>query len=259
MVILTMLAVFSLPAANRLGRLGLASLAAVFTLMLGITFSRSAMLAYVTAWAGVGVLLLAAAKGKRPSPASGAPWPILFGAALGVLAIGLALFRLGVFGVLTSTITNLTSEFHYVDTVAAIQHLIANPGGVGMGMVEPKGAISLIEAGGSYHVEGSLFQIAEEMGVWGLGLWLAFLGGALVRIYRGWHSLTEGVLRAFSGAALTGWAGSLVAFLFLPLMQSISLMVWLWFLLGTALAASKTEAAWSDPRLRAAELPQVDG
>jgi O-antigen ligase len=128
-----------------------------------------------------------------------------------------------------------------------------------MGMVEPKGAISLIEAGGSYHVEGSLFQIAEEMGVWGLGLWLAFLGGALVRIYRGWHSLTEGVLRAFSGAALTGWAGSLVAFLFLPLMQSISLMVWLWFLLGTALAASKTEAAWSDPRLRAAELPQVDG
>ena len=259
MVILTMLAVLSLPAAKRLGRLGLVLLAALFTLMLGITFSRSAILAYITAWAGVGVLVLGAARQKRSDLASKPHWPILGGAAAVVLVIGFALFRLGVFGVLASTITNLTSEFHYVDTVAAIRHLIANPGGVGMGMVEPKGAISLIEAGGLYHVEGSLFQIAEEMGVWGLGLWLAFWGVALVRIFRAWSRLREVSLRAFTGAAFTGWLGSLVAFLFLPLMQSISLMVWLWFLLGTGLAAGKIEASWGAPGHQAAAVPHSLG
>ena len=255
MVILTMLAVLSLPAAKRLSRMGLVLLAAVFTLMLGITFSRSAMLAYIAAWAGVGVLGLWAARRKSAGPASNSHWPMLGGAAAAFLVVGFALFKLGFFGVLASTITNLTSEFHFIDTVAAIQHLTANPGGVGMGMVEPKGAISLIDAGGLYHVEGSLFQIAEEMGVWGLGMWLAFWGVALVRVFRAWQDLRDASLRAFTGAAFTGWLGSLVAFLFLPLMQSISLMVWLWFLLGTGVAAGKIEASWGAREPRAAAVP----
>ena len=254
MVLLTMLAVLSIPASKGVGRIGPALLAALFTLALGITFSRSAMLAYVAAWAGVGLLVLSLIRRNKAGPASRPRWAILGGTGAAILVVGLALYKLGVFGVLASTIVNLTSEFHYVDTVAAIQHLIANPGGIGMGMVEPKGAISLIEMGGLYHVEGSLFQIAEEMGIWGLALWLLFWGVALWRIARAWRELSDPSLRALSGAAFAGWLGSLVAFLFLPLMQSISLMVWLWFLLGIAVAARKIEAWWADgdPRLAAA-------
>jgi len=244
MVVLTMLAVLSILASKGLGRIGLALLAALYTLALGITFSRSAMLAYVAAWAGVGLLVLLAARRRKAGPASSPRWAILGGAGAAILVIGFALYQLGVFGVLASTIANLTSEFHYVDTVAAIQHLIANPGGVGMGMVEPKGAISLIEMGGLYHVEGSLFQIAEEMGVWGLALWLSFWALALIRIARSWPRLSDPWLRALSGTAFAAWLGGLVAFLFLPLMQSISLMVWLWFLLGIAVAARRIEAFW---------------
>jgi hypothetical protein len=244
MVLLTILAVLAIPGVRPIGRVALAVLAAVFTLMLGVTFSRSAMLAYLAAWAAMGLLAISLRR-RNSAPASKPRWVILGGALAVVVLIAFALVRLGVFSVLASTITNLTSEFHYVDTVAAIQHLIANPGGVGMGMVEPKGAISLIEMGGLYHVEGSLFQIAEEMGVWGLGLWLLFWAVALVRVYRTWPGLKDVSLRTFAGAAFAGWLGSLVAFLFLPLMQSISLMVWLWFLLGIAGAAHRIEASWA--------------
>jgi O-antigen ligase len=114
-----------------------------------------------------------------------------------------------------------------------------------MGLVEPKGALSLIQAGGSYHVEGSIFQIAVEMGVWGLAAWLAFWAAALARIWRNWHALSAVELKVLAGTALAGWLGSLIAFLFLPLMQSISLMVWLWFLLGAGYQTDRFEAAWN--------------
>ncbi|MCX6071606.1 MAG: hypothetical protein NTU91_12250, partial [Chloroflexi bacterium] len=200
--------------------------------------------AYLAAWAAMGLLALSLRR-RIQAPASSPRRVVLVAACAAVLVSAFALTRLGVFSVLASTITHLTSEFHYIDSVAAIQNLISNPGGVGLGMVEPKGAISLIEMGGLYHVEGSLFQIAEETGVWGLGLWLLFWGTALVRVYRAWSGLKDASLRTFAGAAFAGWLGSLVAFLFLPLMQSISLMVWLWFLLGTAVAAPKIEASWT--------------
>src|SRR4030067_1655436 len=105
-----------------------------------------------------------------------------------------------------------------------IRYLARQPWGVGMGLVEPKGALLLIEAGGGSHVEGSIFQIAMEMGVWGLAAWLAFWAAALARIYRNWHRLQTPELRVVAGTAFAGWLGSLIAFLFLSLMQSISLI-----------------------------------
>ncbi len=115
-----------------------------------------------------------------------------------------------------------------------------------MGLVEPKGAQELIEAGGTYHVEGSLFQIAMEMGVWGLAAWLAFWGLTLAVLWRSWHTVDSLELRVVVGTAFAGWLGSLVAFLFLPLMQSISLMVWLWFLLGIGYASRAIDDEWAD-------------
>lgn len=251
MVLLTVLAVLSIPAARPAGRVGLASLASLYTLCLGVTFSRSAMLAGAAAGAGVALLVGWRARRLRSVSSVGRRWAALAISGALVLAVGVALYALGVFSVLASTVANLTSEFHYLDTTAAIRHLLANPGGVGMGLVEPKGAASQIQIGGLYHVEGSLFQIAEEMGLWGLALWLAFWTLALRRIARSWAQLSDAALRVYSGTAFAGWSGALVAFVFLPLMQSISLMVWLWFLLGIGLAAPRIKASWPDSTRRA--------
>jgi hypothetical protein len=156
-----------------------------------------------------------------------------------VLLGGSGLITLGI-----ETVRSFAQQYHYLDSIEAIRYLAAHPAGVGMGLVEPKGALVLIEAGGAYHVEGSLFQIAMEMGIWGLAAWLAFWGVALARIYRNFQALNNIHLRVLTGTAFAGWLGSLVAFLFLPLMQSISLMVWLWFLLGLGYQSRSIEAAW---------------
>jgi len=170
--------------------------------------------------------------------------------------VALVAVLLGSSGLITlgiETVRSFAQQYHYLDSVEAIRYLAAHPQGVGMGLVEPKGALALIEAGGTYHVEGSLFQIAMEMGVWGMAAWLAFWGVALARIYRNFQTLTSVELRVFAGTAFAGWLGSLVAFLFLPLMQSISLMVWLWFLLGIGYQSKAIEAGWETALPTAAE------
>jgi hypothetical protein len=41
------------------------------------------------------------------------------------------------------------------------------------------------------------------------------------------------------GTSLFGWVGALVTFIFLPLMQSVNLMVFLWFFLGLSVGKQK--------------------
>ncbi len=74
---------------------------------------------------------------------------------------------------------------------------------------------------------------------------LAFWGLALAQIWRNWQTVDSPELRVVAGTAFTAWLGSLVAFLFLPLMQSISLMVWLWFLLGLGFASRDIDKHWA--------------
>ena len=107
-----------------------------------------------------------------------------------------------------------------------------HPEGVGMGMVWPKGAAILRDTAPLYHVEGSLFQIAVEWGVWGFVIWSIFIGTCLYQIGKVWARAQQPNFRITIGAGLFGWVGALVAFIFLPLMQSINLMALLWFLLG---------------------------
>jgi len=81
-------------------------------------------------------------------------------------------------------------------------------------------------------VEGALFQIAFEWGIWGFAAWMAFIGVGLFKNWRAWVRSTFLEVRIHAGIAVLGWVGILVVFLFLPLTQSINLMVMLWFLLG---------------------------
>ena len=225
--------------------LPLAGSALVFAGSMGASVSRSGFLSLVAGLATVPILHWNRLRFWLPSAGSRARVRILVGGALGIALVVLVLGYFGIFALVSGTISSLSQQYHLVDSLEAVRFLIRQPWGAGMGLVEPKGALSLIQAGGSYHVEGSIFQIAVEMGVWGLAAWLAFWAVALARVWRNWHALSAVELKVLAGAALAAWLGSLIAFLFLPLMQSISLMVWLWFLLGAGYQSDRFEAAWN--------------
>ena len=244
MVLLLLLAGFAAVHAIPKLRAPLVGLMLVLTGAMALSVSRSAFLGLMAAALAAAALsrgrLFSSLRRMPPRARTRATVVGLAGLAAVVAIFGAA----GMLSVVSRTVTNLTRAYHFVDSAEAFQFLVQHPQGVGMGLVEPKGALTLIEAGGTYHVEGSLFQIAMEMGVWGLAAWLAFWGAALARIYRNFHALRSAELRVLTGTAFAGWLGSLVAFLFLPLMQSISLMVWLWFLLGVGYQSLSIEAAW---------------
>lgn len=222
-----------------------AAAAVVMSLGLIVTFSRSGFLGYLLVWS---VLLMLAWRLRDPPGQSRDRRVSIraLGILIAVLAIaGVAFSLSGFFELIGETIQGLSSQYHIRDTVEAVQFLVEQPQGVGMGLVEPKGALNLIELGGTYHVEGSLLQVAMEMGVWGLAVWLIFWLISLWAVARNVFRVDTPILRVFSGAALAGWLGSLAAFVFLPLMQSISLMVWLWFLLGLGVAAHDVQMGWN--------------
>lgn len=226
-------------------RIPLAGFSLLFVAGMALSYSRSAALGFVVALGGLALLSAGRVMSFfRSMDTRTKLRAVLVGA--GVLTAAAIIFAAtGLAKYMGETLGALPGAYHILDSSNAIGYLIRHPQGVGMGLVEPKGALALIESGGTYHVEGSIFQIGMEMGVWGLGAWLAFWGAALARIYRNWHRLQTPELRVVAGSAFAGWLGSLVAFLFLPLMQSISLMVWLWFLLGAGYQSDRFEADWN--------------
>jgi O-antigen ligase len=244
MMLLMLVGVFSAYVLNRPLKFISMILVPIFAVGLALTFSRSAILGTLVAFLAFGLLLISTRRLKEMPQSSQIHKQVLIGAAVFIL-LTLLFVLTGVFDFLAGTITNLTNEYHIIDSLEALQYLIRNPGGVGMGMVAPKGALLLIETEALYHVEGSLFQIAMEMGVWGLALWLFFWGVCLYKIWNEWAGIRSSSLQIIAGVALTGWIGALVAFAFLPLMQSINLMVWLWAILGLGISSNTLQQVWS--------------
>jgi hypothetical protein len=244
MLLLMLIAVFGAFHSKGAHRIFSILLIPIFALMIILTFSRSAILGTLTSLIIVAMLIIR--QGIREEREKRRNRPRVLISAVGLLILVIAILQLtGALQFIQNTIATITTQFHFIDSVEALQYLIKNPAGVGMGMVTPKGALILIETEALFHVEGSLFQIAMEMGVWGLVLWLFFWGVCFFHIWREWPKLQDPFLKIIVGTALSGWVGALVAFLFLPLMQSISLMVWLWFFLGAALQTAQLEETWT--------------
>ena len=232
-------------------RILLGLLTPVFILGVMLTFSRSAFLGLIVAILAATILLI------KPQPTGLEDRGIREGYKPVALIVGLVMLVILVFVLsgnlprISNTLTYLTQEYHVRDSLDAARFLLENPGGVGMGMVEPKGATILMVSDPLYHVEGSLFQIAMEMSILGLVIWLGFWCVGLIKVWQLWGELKQPGLRVLTGTAFTGWVGALVAFTFLPLMQSISLMAWLWFFFGLALESQRTESDWSHRDRRA--------
>ena len=132
---------------------------------------------------------------------------------------------------LTGSLTTLTSQFHMQDKVEALSFVLQHPAGIGMGQAGPRDGLFFPEVAG-YDVESSLFQIALDMGIWGLALWLALIGWLWSAFWKTWQGSTSSEVRVVAAIATCLWPGYVLAFLFLPLMQSMALMSWLWFLSG---------------------------
>jgi hypothetical protein len=207
---------------------------------LALTFSRSAFLGFSAAVLVFGIYVFITSRkyflSLEPHQRTRLVYSLLAVVAVIVAILGAT----GMFGYIGRTLQALSEEPHIQESLAALQFIPEHPAGVGMGMVSPKGALALMQVESKFHVEGSIFQIALEWGVWGLGLWLAFIGINLLRIWRAWNSVGMSDGQIFLGTAFTGWITALVAFIFLPLMQSINLMVLLWFLLGVGAGLAGT-------------------
>ncbi|TFH33212.1 MAG: hypothetical protein E4G99_11750 [Anaerolineales bacterium] len=203
-----------------------------FVAGLAMTNSRSVFIGFI---ASAGMLILYLIRNFRSSFRG-------FGRSKWILIavfsfIGLAGFLvmmdlMGMLDIVIWSIQHPLADAHIVESLQAVGDIWRQPAGVGMGMVWPKGAAILQETKALYHIEGSLFQIAFEWGVGGFAVWMLFIGISLKKTWKGWERSNAFHVQALSGMAVLGWVGILMVLIFLPLMQSVNLMVLLWFILG---------------------------
>ena len=240
MVLLGLFSIQSIEFARGRVRWLFAAVALLFGVCLLLTVSRSALLGFLT---GLAVLVGVKLKDRDRSrmPNLGRIRLILPLAIVSLLAI--AMVPTGILDLLIDTLRGLSQEYHIRDTLDAIGFLSHNPQGVGMGLVGPRQG-TFFPAVPAYHVEGSLFQIAMDMGVWGSVVWLLFLAAVLTRVWSTWRGAASPLLRTVGGTAFLGSLGALVVFVFLPLMQSLTIMSWLWFFLGLAYSGDRVELSW---------------
>ena len=209
------------------------ALGLLYGIALVLTFSRSALLASL-----IGIAVLFWLRIRDRAPVFGR-WSLQNAAIVGVMFI--VVLRSGLFGHVTATAAEPQAQYHVQDTSSALEVLLDHPAGVGMGMVGPRTGAFFPEQP-AFHVEGSIFQIAFEMGIWGLALWAMFAVVTGVWAVRGWRRAEDPLDRALVGTAVGGGLGLSFVLLFLPLMQSMPLMSWMWFLLGYAVHLGHSDA-----------------
>ena len=215
---------------------------AIFVSCLVMTLSRSTLLGLIVG----GALLLFLYRKKYYDLVKNSPTVWIAVVILGIVAAALLAMKSGMFIRIKDTVLNLQEEYHIREIADAIQYLIRHPEGVGMGLVGPRQGF-FFPPPTKFSVEGSLFQIAMEMGVWGLLIWLIFWFVGLQRLLHIRNNVRDGLLMTIETTAFTGWVTALIVFLFLPMMQSMTLMSWMWFLLGIGVNAKMLENIWGDP------------
>ena len=210
------------------------ALGLLFGIALVLTFSRSDLLASLIGMAALFLLRI-----RDRAPVFGR-WSFQVAAILAVMFV--AVLQTGLLGHVAGTAANPQAQFHVQDTSSALDALLEDPGGVGMGLVGPRIGAFFPEQP-AFHVEGSIFQIAFEMGVWGAALWISFAVAVFISALRGWKRAEDPLDRALVGTAVGGGLGLSFVLLFLPLMQSMTLMSWMWFLLGYAVQLGRPKVA----------------
>jgi hypothetical protein len=213
-------------------------LTGLFIGCLVLTYARTALLGSFLVF-GIYLLALLLERDKNDSLLKFVRTPrnILL-AVIVLVVVGIGIGLSGIYQLMIETVQTLPQQYHTIDTLEALEHLAKSPGGIGMGLVGPRQGIYYPEEKAA-HVEGSVFQLALEMGVIGLLGWLFLVGKSMVYGWQGYRHGTEPASRALSMAAVGCWAGIMLVFLVLPLIHAPSLMNCLWLLAGTAMTTAK--------------------
>lgn len=219
---------------------------------LGATSAQWAALLVTTSRSGIAGMLAGLgaltsrwiARWSREREVSIRWWHLSAGGGLAILLALIVVFLSpSVTARIQGAVSRISADYHVQDTLGAMRGLLEAPAGVGMGQVGPRQGFGFPNEF-AFHAEGSLFQVAFDMGVWGLLAFLVFLALALRKIWFNWGLLSDPLLKATCGTAFATWIGALVAFAFLPLMQAFPLVAWLWSLLGLGMSADRIGAVW---------------
>jgi hypothetical protein len=229
----------------------------VFLTGLAYSFSRSALLGVAAGLACLAGFFVLGENGRDVRRMLMTRRALSIGGGL-ILVLFSVLAVSGMIGRVARTLGRLPQEYHVRDTLLAIDYLSQHPLGPGMGLVGPREGeyFPKIKV---YHVEGSLFQIAMDMSVIGAIAWLILWGVALAQVWRAWRAARSPLLQLVDGLAFSAWIAALLTFLILPLMQSFSLMGWLWFFLGLSYTSQDVQRAWdsADAQPRLAREPAL--
>ncbi len=214
------------PAWQRLLLTGVAGLAAICLLY---TFSRSSLVGLVVA-----VIALAALEpglrnlGRTVLDAMRSPGTVLALALLGALLI-IGAGRVGVISRFTRALDwrDPSAVGHIASYEQSIPFILAHPLGIGMGLAGPR-ALRFADQLEIEHVESSYFQMMIEIGIPGTLFALGMLLLMIWTLHRQRGRSGEPFFEAVNLAAQAAWLGSMAAFTFLPLMQELQLMSYLW-------------------------------
>lgn len=219
-------------------RIVLALLLAIYVVCLLLTYSRGGLLALVVSLAAAGCIVVYERGIRRTWRELIHNRWLLAGLALaaaagvaGLVVSGFArrIWR-GVTGQDPAALGHLTSLNDALDFV------VRNPLGVGMGMAGPR-ALRFWEDAQILHTESTYFQFGMEIGLLGMALLLLALLSLTATLWRmrrrqkvsgdrGGTALTE--------AALITWLGALAVFAVTPLMQNFLVAACLWLMAGLA-------------------------
>lgn len=130
---------------------------------------------------------------------------------------------------------------HLASYEASIPFILEHPAGIGMGMAGPR-ALKFANEVSIEHVESSYLQMMMEIGIFGT---LFVVGVLLLMVWtlrRQRGRSGDPFFEAINVAAQASWLGALVAFTFLPLMQDLQLLGYLWVVAAIPLAALREAA-----------------
>jgi O-antigen ligase len=223
------------PAWQRLLLTGIAGLAAICLLY---TFSRSSLVGLIVAVIALTMLEPRLRNlGRTVLDAVRSPGTVLaliLLAALLVVGAG----RVGVISRFTRALDwrDPSAVGHLASYEKSIPFILTHPLGIGIGMAGPR-ALRFADELKIEHVESSYFQMMIEIGIPGTLFALGVLLLMIWTLHQQRGQLGEPFFEAVNLAAQAAWLGSMAAFAFLPLMQELQLMSYLWVVAAIPLRA----------------------
>jgi O-antigen ligase len=225
-------------ASSRLRRVALAALLLIYVVCLLLTYSRGGLLALVVSLLATGAIFVYERGVRRTwRELAGNKWLLLglvFASLAAVAGLVLTGFARRIWRGLTGQ--DPAALGHVTSLGDALDFVLANPLGVGVGMAGPR-ALRFWQDAQIQHTESTYFQFGMEMGLIGMALLLLVLislVATLWRIRRRLRAAGDPAAATLVEIALVTWIGALAVFAVTPLMQNFLVASYLWLIAGLA-------------------------